>query len=151
MFDESKRVQKSPMNDPRVYLGFVIVIIALYIGWVALSRWDQNRGIERRAAAKRVAQQRERDDAAIQQFGGSEMAIQMLYASPPMVKRGEATSLCYGVANAKNVKLEPQDSPVWPSHSRCVDVKPTKETVYTLTIDDGKGHSLTQSVTVQVR
>ena len=151
MFDESKRVQKSPINDPRMYLGFAIAIIALYIGWVALSRWDENRGIERRAAAERAEKQREGDDAAIQQFGGSEMAIQMLYASPPVVKRGEATSLCYGVANAKNVKLEPQDSPVWPSHSRCVDVRPTKETTYTLAIDDGKGHSLTRLVTIQVR
>jgi len=151
MFDESKRVQKSPIKDPRVYLGFVIAILALYVGWVELSRWHENRGIERRAAAKRAEKQREADDAAIQQFGGSQMAIQMFYASPPMVKRGEATSLCYGVANAKNVRLEPQDNPVWPSHSRCVDVKPTKDTVYTLTIDDGKGRSLTQSVTVKVR
>ena len=151
MFDESKRVQKSPINDPRIYLGFVIAIIALYVGWVALSRWDENQGIERRAAAERAEKQREEDDAVIRQLGGNEMAIQMFYASPPVVRRGEATLLCYGVANAKNVKLEPQDNPVLASHSRCVDVKPTKETTYTLTIDDGKGHSLTQTVTVKVR
>ena len=151
MFDESKRVQKSPINDPRIYLGFVIAIIALYVGWVVLSRWDENRGIERRAAAERAEKQREQDDAVLRQLGGNEMAIQMFYASPPVVRRGETTLLCYGVANAKNVKLDPQDNPVWPSHSRCVDVKPTKETTYTLTIDDGKGHLLTQSVTVKVR
>jgi hypothetical protein len=151
MFEESNRVPKSPVVDPRIYLGFVMALIALYVGWIALGRWDENRTIERRAAAERAERQRDSDQAAIQQLGGSELAIQMFYASPPMVRRGETTTLCYGVANAKNVKLEPQSSPVWPSHSRCVDVKPTKETTYTLTIDDGTGHSLSKTLTVQVR
>jgi len=151
MFEESNRVPKPPAVDPRIYIGFVMVLIALYVGWIVLSRWDENRTIERRAAAERAEQQREGDQRAIQQLGGSELGIQMLYASPPEVRRGEAASLCYGVANAKNVKLEPQDNPIWPSHSRCVEVKPTKETTYTLTIDDGNGHSQSKTVTVKVR
>ena len=55
-----------------------------------------------------------------------------------------------GVANAKTVKLEPQENPVWPSYSRCVDVKPTKTTTYTLTIDDSAGNTKTQSLEVKV-
>jgi len=151
MFEESNRVPKPPVSDPRIYLGFVMALIALYVGWIVLSRWDENRALEGRAVAERAEKQRERDHAAIQQLGGSELAIQMFYASPAVVRRGETATLCYGVANAKNVKLEPQSSSVWPSHSRCVDVKPTKETTYTLTIDDGNGHSQSRTLTVQVR
>jgi len=129
----------------------VLLAAAVYAGWVLLSRWHENQVLERRAAAERSEKQREEDRIAIEQLGGSELAIQMFYASPAVLKRGEAASLCYGVANAKNVKLEPQDNPVWPAHSRCVDVKPTKDTTYTLSIDDGKGHAKTQSLIIQVR
>ena len=84
-------------------------------------------------------------------FGGKELAIQDFYASPGEIRRGETVQLCYGVANAKTVKLEPQPNPVWPSYSRCVDVTPTKSTTYTLTITDAAGNTRTQSLEVKVR
>ena len=151
MPDESTPVKKSPLKDPFFYSGLLLAAVALYVGWIVFSRWYENRRFERRVEEQRSEQQRESDRAALKQLGGSELAIQMFYASPPSVRRGEPTSLCYGVANAKNVKLEPQNSPVWPSHSRCVDVSPRKNTAYTLTIEDGNGHSLSQSLTVLVR
>ena len=83
-------------------------------------------------------------------MGGKTLDIQAFYANPGAVHRGETVSLCYGVANAKTVKLEPQENPDWPSYSRCVDVKPTKTTTYTLTIDDGAGNTKTQSLEVKV-
>lgn len=141
---------KPLVKNPRFYSGLVIGVIAFYVGWIVVSRWHENATIERRAAVERSEKQREQDQIAIQQLGGNELAIQLFYASPAVVRRGEAASLCYGVANAKNVKLEPQDNPVWPSHSRCVDVKLSKETTYTLTIDDGKGHSQSKIVTIKV-
>ena len=84
-------------------------------------------------------------------MGGKDLAIQSFYASPGVVHPGEKLQLCYGVANAKTVKLEPQDNPVWPSYNRCVDVSPKKDTTYTLTIEDGSGHTQTQSLDVKVR
>jgi hypothetical protein len=68
-----------------------------------------------------------------------------------MVRRGETVQLCYGVANAKTVTLVPQDNPVWPSYSRCVDVKPAKTTTYTLTATDAAGHAVTQNLEIKVR
>ena len=69
-------------------------------------------------------------------MGGKTLDIQAFYANPGAVHRGESVKLFVSVvANAKTVKLEPQPNPVWPSYSRCVDVKPTKTTTYTLTID----------------
>ncbi len=84
-------------------------------------------------------------------MGGKELAIQNFYASPGTIRRGETVQLCYGVANAKTVKLEPQSNPVWPSYSRCVDVTPTKSITYTLTIADAAGNTKTQSLQVKVR
>jgi hypothetical protein len=84
-------------------------------------------------------------------MGGKELAIQNFYATPGEVRRGQTVQLCYGVANAKTVTLEPQSSPVWPSYSRCVDVTPTKTTIYTLTIADASGNTKTQTLQVKVR
>jgi hypothetical protein len=55
------------------------------------------------------------------------------------------------VANAKTVTLEPQPNPVWPSHARCVEVTPQKDTVYTLTAEDASGNKTSQTVEVKVR
>jgi len=79
-----------------------------------LSRWQENRGIEKRAKEERTQKQQEQDRAALEQLGGKELAIQNFYASPGEIRRGESVQLCYGVANAKTVKLEPQPNPVWP-------------------------------------
>jgi hypothetical protein len=87
---------------------------------------------------------------ALDQMGGKTLDIQAFYANPGVIHRGETVQLCYGVANAKTVKLEPQENPVWPSYARCVDVKPAKTTTYTLTIDDGAGNTKTQSLEVKV-
>jgi hypothetical protein len=128
----------------------MLVVVAVVVGWILFSRWSENKQIERQAAQQRQEKQRESDRTALDQMGGKTMDIQAFYANPGAIHRGETVQLCYGVANAKTVKLEPQDNPVWPSYSRCVDVKPTKTTTYTLTIDDGAGNRKTQSLEVRV-
>ncbi|MGB7435359.1 MAG: hypothetical protein WBW49_08050, partial [Candidatus Acidiferrum sp.] len=91
------------------------------------------------------------DQAAIEQLGGSELSIRALYISPSLVRRGETAQLCYDVANAKTVTVDPPIGEVWPSHNRCLDVSPGKTTTYTLTITDAAGKTATQSVELQVR
>jgi hypothetical protein len=127
-----------------------LIVVAAVVGWILFSRWSDNRLIERRAAQEKQEKQHESDRVALDQMGGKTLDIQAFYANPGTVHRGETVSLCYGVANAKTIKLEPQPNPVWPSYSRCVDVKPTKTTTYTLTIDDGAGNTKTQSLEVKV-
>lgn len=141
---------KSIFKNPLLYSSIALGIAALVAGWILFSRWQENRDIDRRTAEERAQKQRENDRATLEQLGGKELAIQNFYASPGIVHRGE-TQLCYGVANAKTVKLEPQPNPVWPSYSRCVDVAPKKDTVYTLTIEDAAGNTKSQTVEVKVR
>lgn len=142
---------KSIFKNPSLYSWSLIGIVALVVGWIFLFRWLENRSFENRIRQERTQKQLENDRIALEQMGGKELAIQSFYAIPGIVRRGESVQLCYGVANAKSVKLEPQSNPVWPSYSRCVDVTPTKTTTYTLTIADASGHTISQSIEVKVR
>jgi hypothetical protein len=140
----------SIFKNPLLYSSIALAIVALIIGWTLFSRWQENKQIDRQSLAAKREKQKESDRAALDQFGGKELDIQSFYASPGAVHRGETVQLCYGVANAKTVKLEPQPNPVWPSYSRCVDVAPTKTTTYALTVEDAAGNTKTQTVEVKV-
>jgi hypothetical protein len=153
MLSTSQQPQQQPkpiLQNPLLYSSIALAVAALVVSWIFFSRWQENRQIERKIAQDRTQKQLENDRAALQQFGGKELAIQNFYAIPGAIRRGERTQLCYGVANAKTVKLEPQSNPVWPSYSRCVDVSPTKDTTYTLTIEDAAGNTKSQTVEVKV-
>jgi hypothetical protein len=128
----------------------VLVIAAFAVVWILFARWQENRAIDRRAKEERAEKQREQDRATLEQMGGKELAIQTFYAIPGEIRRGQSVQLCYGVANAKTVTLQPQSNPVWPSYARCVDVTPAKTTTYTLTIADAAGNTKSQSVEVKV-
>jgi len=142
---------KSIFKKPSFYSKLVFTIAVLIVFWIFFSRWWQNRSIEYRSREAAAEKQRAQDRATLEQMGGKELAIQTFYATPGEIRRGQSVKLCYGVANAKSVKLEPQSNPVWPSYSRCVDVAPEKTTTFTLTIADAAGNTKSQSLTVQVR
>ena len=128
----------------------VLGVALVYLGWVFFSRWQDNREIEERAAARERAK-REEDQRTVEMLGGNRFDILAFYSSPDVIRRGETAQLCYGVSNAKSVRLEPQSDPVWPSYSRCVTVSPRKTTTYTLTAEDSEGHTKTATLLLQVR
>jgi hypothetical protein len=142
---------KSVLKNPLLYSSIALGIALLAVTWILFSRWQQNREIDRQSAQRRAQKQLQNDRAALEQFGGNELDIQNFYASPGVIHRGESAQLCYGVANAKTVKLEPQPNPVWPSYARCVEVSPKKDTVYTLTVEDAAGNTKSQAIEVKVR
>jgi hypothetical protein len=147
------------LNDPTPEPGsrlrtFILVSVVVllcgggYVGWVFYSRWEANQALSDKAAEKERAQ----DQQTFEAMGGDRFDILGYSANPASIQGGERTSLCYSVSNAKAVKIEPQpDEPVWPAFSRCVNVSPRKTTKYTLTIEDGAGHTKSASVDVHVR
>ncbi len=143
--------QKSIFKNPYLYSATVFAVALIYVAFLFVSRDEFNRDLERRNAEKAAEQRRADDRAAIEQLGGSEFAIRALYVSPATIHRGESAQLCYDVANAKTVTLDPPAGQVWPSHSRCLALSPRKTTTYTLTIADASGKSVSQSVRLQVR
>ena len=73
--------------------------------------------------------------------------ITQFYASPAHPRQGEKTLLCYGVENAKDVRLDPPVEEVWPALSRCFEVKPKGAAKYTLSAS-GPGGSVSQSLSL---
>jgi hypothetical protein len=129
------------------FLGFLIVAAVIYDGAIFYSRWNSRRDAEQ-ARADQAAAERKR---AVDLLGGGGMKILSFYAAPGTIRRGDKTTICYGVTGAKTVKLEPAVGEVWPALTRCVKASPGKDTEYTFTADDGAGHKTTETITVKVR
>ena len=111
------------------------------------SRWSSNRRAVQERAANETKQARRTVDA----LGGEGLKILSFYATPGAIKRGDHTTLCYGVSGAKTVRLEPPAEEVWPALTRCIRASPRQDTEYRLIAEDAAGHSAMESVTVKIR
>ena len=76
--------------------------------------------------------------------------ITQFYAASPKIGRGDKTVLCYGVENAKSVRLSPPIEQLWPTVARCFDIVPAHTTTYHLTAEDDKGQAAIASADVEV-
>jgi hypothetical protein len=133
------------------YTPIAILIAAIYVGFVLFFRWRENRDIEAKAKAQAAAQQRTEDQQSLENIGGTKFDILSFYATPGIIHRGDTVQLCYGVANAQNVKIEPDTNrATWPSVTRCIEISPKKTTTYTLTTQDAHGNTKTANLTIQV-
>ena len=77
--------------------------------------------------------------------------ITRFYASTGLVTPGQKAVLCYGVENARSVRISPALDGVYPSPNRCLDIVPEHTTHYTLLAEGYDGHVATQSFTVSVQ
>jgi len=146
--------QKAPRTLRNMWIGFGVLaaIVVGYTAFVFSSRWQVNQDIAAKEKAAQAA--KERDDAAksFEVLGGADFKIESFYAMPGIIHRGEEVDMCYGVSNAKSVKLDPPEvASMFPSLNRCVKVAPKKTTTYTFTADDGKGNIKTAQLTIEVR
>ena len=133
------------------YTPILILILAIYVGFVLYSRWSDDRYLAAKTREHAAEQRREEDQRSLDNMGGNEFKILGFYATPGWVHRGDNVDLCYGVANAQTVKIEPDiHQALWPSVSRCVPITPKKTTTYTLTADDGHGNTKTVSFTLEI-
>jgi hypothetical protein len=64
---------------------------------------------------------------------------------------GEKAQLCYGVANARSVRIAPMAAPVYPSSNRCMEIGPRHTTDYTLMAIGWDGSVATRSLTLAVQ
>ena len=151
MNSDSTSPAKSPWRSPLFYSTGVLVCVALYVAYVIYSRHESNVRYEEQTRQRQSEQRREDDLRAVEQLGGSELAIRGLYVSPAVIHAGETAQLCYDVANAKAVTLDPPVAQVWPSHSGCVDLSPKKTTVYKLSITGAAGDTISQTAELRVR
>jgi hypothetical protein len=134
-----------PLRRALPYTSAALLAAMIYAGWTIYSRWTANRQAEKEAAAARL----EFDRKTLNMIG-SDLKIVNFYA-PPAIHPGQKALVCYGVANAKAVRIDPAIESIWPSLGRCIEASPQKTTEYTLTAEDGAGHSVSQTITVRVQ
>ncbi len=129
------------------YTWWILAAFAcIYLSLVYYSRRSANRVLIQNLTERKASQER----AVVDAYGGESLAILNFYANPAAISPGETTQLCYSVPNAVTVRIEPPVENVWPSRSRCVDVAPKTDTVYTLIAEDGSGNTVTADTTVKV-
>lgn len=128
------------------YTSAAAVIAILYIAWFFWNRWQQDKSYRQAVDYKNAAPDRQTAELL-----GSNVKILNFYVNPSAVHRRGQVLMCYGVANAKTVSIDPPVEGVWPSVARCLNVSPRRTTVYTLTASDGAGHKASETVTVEVR
>lgn len=130
------------------YTTAAMVIVIIYVAWVLWSRYESNQEAARAAEERAAAAERSVNQEITH---GGELTFTAFYASDAVVKRGESTQLCYGVINAKTVKLDPPVEPLKPTERHCFDIRPARTTTYTITADNGAGQTKQLSVTVRVK
>jgi hypothetical protein len=136
------------MRTVRIGLMAATVLAVLWCGWGLLERREAQRAWEaerERAANPPLSAEFNRI------YGGSELKILQFYATGGGQYPGQRWSLCYGVLNAKSVRTDPPLPGLYPTLSKCVDVKPRTKTRYTLTAEDARGKTATASIVLPVR
>jgi hypothetical protein len=125
----------------------VMTAIALvYVSWVFLARYWNNRQWKE-ASGEGQAQ---RNAAFARTYGGTDVKILQFYAREGNLVQGSPTVLCYGVLNARSVRIDPPVEGVAPALSRCVEISPLKDTRYTLTAEGADGHTASESFVLAV-
>jgi hypothetical protein len=123
------------------------VLAVLYVAWVLVARWNENRRLEQAAAARRA----QAEKAIAEVYRGGQLKILNFYVTPGVIHRGQKALVCYGVVNARTVKLDPAVEQVYPSISRCFEVAPERDTRYTLTAEDATRQTTRESFVLQVK
>jgi hypothetical protein len=129
-----------------VLLWVALAIVAAQLGWTWLARRDGNLRIRRT-----IAGMRGRIDSGSAPDTGTAVRIVQFYARSAEIVDGEQDIICYGVHNAKIVRLEPEVERLTPALVRCFWVDPRQDTTYRMTAEGDDGSRAEASFTVRVR
>ncbi len=129
------------------WLAAIVLAASIYDGWIFYSRWSDRQDAEK---ARSAAQAKEQSRQVIETLGGNALKILDFYATSASIRRGQPATLCYGVSNAKTVRMEPPVEPLWPALSRCIQVSPEADTEYKIIAADAAGHEVSQTIVVKV-
>jgi hypothetical protein len=158
MIGHSRAVQNSrrpesilqeKMNAKRIlrWTWLPVGAAVLYAAAVMGMRWQASRAWEEDTRQR----QADADRKIVERYGDGELKVLMFYANPALVDAGGKTLLCYGVANATSVRIDPPVQGVGPSLSRCVEVRPATSTEYKLVATGRSEQEASSSVQVDVR
>jgi hypothetical protein len=125
------------------------IAAAAYAGWIFIARHSAT---VRWTKREQQAEARKSDSPELDRiYGGSAVKILQFYASEGSVTEGGKTLICYGVLNAKSVKIDPPVEGVFVALNRCVPVTPGHDTRYTLTAEGNDGTKVSESFVLGVK
>jgi len=128
------------------YLWVASAVAVAYTAWVFTGRLFEHKKLE-----QRVGRSTPSSPEFDRMYGGDKLRIVQFYARDGEVAPGGKTLLCYGVANATAVWIEPPVGDINPAVNRCVEIAPERTTSYKLTAEGAGGLAQAMSVTVRVR
>lgn len=76
--------------------------------------------------------------------------IMRFYASSGIIVPGQHAQLCYGVENARKIRISPAVDSAYVSRSHCVEIYPEHTTHYTLQAEGFDGTTAMRSITLDV-
>ena len=135
------------MRKMQLLTALILAVAFVYLGGIFYSRRRDRQDFVRRLEEPKAAQ----DRAIVDAHGGKKLTVLSFYATPGTVRPGARAQLCYGVSNARSVRIEPPVPNVWPSFSRCVEVSPAADTEYRLIAEDAEGNTATAATAIRVR
>lgn len=127
------------------YTSVLALGALVYLGWISVRR-SADRPVTTSQNRRVAGHQAELDRI----YGGADLKILQFYAREGSLVEGSDTTLCYGVVNARAVRLEPAVQSIAPSINRCITVAPERETRYTLTAEGSDGRTVSESLVVKV-
>lgn len=131
----------------QLYVIVAAVAVAAYVGWQFLDRHagkrDWNRGRNQEQAQRAAEFERI--------YGGTAVKILQFYSAAGTLLEGDSATICYGVINAKSVRMEPPVDGVSVSLNRCVAAAPDEDTRYTLIAEGNDGRVVSESFVLQVK
>jgi hypothetical protein len=134
------------MRVAQIFLRLCTVVACLYLAFIFGNRFLEHRRHNPANDQENTAARQ----AFLHTYGATDVRILQFYARDRELVEGHTTVLCYGVLNAKAVRIEPPLDGVWPALNRCVDASPLHDTRYKLTAVAADGHEISESFTLPV-
>lgn len=134
------------MRRVMLYMWVAVGAASVYLVWVGTTRYLDNRRWEETAKARE-----QRRYPRIEENAGTAVRILQFYSNTGELVRGEHAVVCYGVQNARAVRLDPPVEQLKPALNRCFAVTPAHTTTYTLLADGFDGLQASASFTLEVR
>ncbi len=130
------------MHGASRLLWFSLGAAVAYLTWVGVGRFVN---VGKDPQKKRPA--------GISSYPGAEgTAVKVLnfYSSSGEVTKGDQAVICYGVANARAVRLEPAVAELEPALNRCFSVAPERTTTFKLIAEGRNGANASAEFAIKV-
>jgi hypothetical protein len=133
------------MKQISILLWIGLSLAVARLGWVWLARHDSRLRMEGATETRHGQAYRSSDD------DNGALGITQFYARSGEMTEDDPNLVCYGVRNARSVRIEPPVVSLTPALNRCFFVEPHQDTTYKLVAEGTDGSQASESFRVRVK